>query len=143
MKPNKENIINDILIELEKGINYNECLVLFGTKWNLPKTTFTRYWKIANERYRDVLNSRQKELDVLTTDLEKERLKSAILTKYERLMIAQGIAQGKARKIGDTVMIPSDGDRIRALDFIAKVEGDYTASKTEIEILKGAKITIE
>jgi len=143
MKPNKENIINDILIELEKGINYNECLVLFGTKWNLPKTTFTRYWKNANDRYREVLNSRQKELDVLTTDLEKERLKSAILTKYERLMIAQGIAQGKARKIGDTVMIPSDGDRIRALDFIAKVEGDYTASKTEIEILKGAKITIE
>lgn len=143
MKPNKENIINDILIELEKGINYNECLILFGTKWNLPKTTFTRYWKNANDRYREVLNSRQKELDVLTTDLEKERLKSAILTKYERLMIAQGIAQGKARKIGDTVMIPSDGDRIRALDFIAKVEGDYTASKTEIEILKGAKITIE
>ena len=143
MKPNKENIINDILIELEKGINYNECLVLFGTKWNLPKTTFTRYWKNANDRYREVLNSRQKELDALTTDLEKERLKSAILTKHERLMIAQGIAQGKARKIGDTVMIPSDGDRIRALDFIAKVEGDYTASKTEIEILKGAKITIE
>jgi len=82
-------------------------------------------------------------LDVLTTDLEKERLKSAILTKHEILMIAQGIAQGKARKIGDTVMIPSDGDRIRALDFIAKVEGYYTASKTEIEILKGAKITIE
>lgn len=137
MKPNKENIIQNILIELEKGVTYNDCLVLFGTKWNLPKTTFTRYWNKANEAYKEVLNRRQTELNVLSTDLEKERLKTAILTKYERLMIAQGIAQGKARKIGDQILIPSDGDRIRALDFIAKVEGDYVASKIDATI-KGA-----
>ena len=143
MKPNKENIINDILIELEKGITYNDCLVLFGTKWNLPKTTFTRYWNTANERYKEVLNKRQNELNALSIDLEKERLKSALLTKHERLLIAQGIAQGKAWKSGDVMVVPSAGDRIRALDFIAKVEGDYTATKSEIEVLKGAKIIIE
>lgn len=143
MKPNKENIINDILIELEKGITFEDCFKLIQTKSNLVRSTFSSYWKIANERYKEVLSKRQQELNTLSTDLEKERLKSALLTKHDRLLIAQGIAQGKARKIGDSIMIPSDGDRIRALDFIAKVEGDYTATKSEIEVLKGAKIIIE
>lgn len=143
MKPNKENIINDILIELEKGITFEDCFKLIQTKSNLVRSTFSSYWKIANERYKEVLSKRQQELNTLSTDLEKERLKTAILTKHDRLLIAQGIAQGKARKIGDSIMIPSDGDRIRALDFMAKVEGDYTATKSEIEVLKGAKIIIE
>lgn len=143
MKPNKENIINDILIELEKGITFEYCFKLIQTKSNIVRSTFSSYWKIANERYKEVLSKRQEELNKLSTDLEKERLKTAILTKHDRLLIAQGIAQGKARKIGDSIMIPSDGDRIRALDFIAKVEGDYTATKSEIEVLKGAKIIIE
>ena len=143
MKPNKENIVKDILIELEKGISYNECLALNGTKWQLAVRTFTRYWKTANEAYKEALNKRQTELDALTTDLEKERLKSALLTKHQRLLMAQGIAQGKAWKSGDVMVVPSAGDRIRALDFIAKVEGDYTATKSEIEVLKGAKIIIE
>lgn len=143
MKPNKENIINDILIELEKGTTYSDCFAVIERKWTLSESSFKRYWKDANEAYKELLNKRQKELDALSTDLEKERLKSALLTKHQRLLMAQGIAQGKAWKSGDVMVVPSAGDRIRALDFIAKVEGDYTATKSEIEVLKGAKIIIE
>lgn len=131
MKPNKENIINDILIELEKGITFSDCLALNGTKWQLSQRTFARYWKDANEAYKEVLNKRQKELADISTEAEKERLKSALLTKHERILIAQSIAQGKAWKSGDIKIVPSAGDRIRALDFIAKVEGDYSPIKSE------------
>jgi hypothetical protein len=143
MKPNKENTVQDILIELEKGISYNECMALNGKKWQLAERTFVRYWNKANEQYKEVLNKRQKELNDISTEAEKERLKSALLTKHERLLIAQGIAQGKAWKSGDIKVVPSAGDRIRALDFIAKVEGDYTAVKTELDLITGAKIIIE
>lgn len=135
MKPNKENIINDILIELEKGITFSDCLALNGTKWQLSQRTFARYWKDANEAYKEVLNKRQKELADISTEAEKERLKSALLTKHERILIAQSIAQGKAWKSGDIKVVPSAGDRIRALDFIAKVEGDYAPNKTDINVL--------
>ena len=143
MKPNKENIIHDILIELEKGTTYTDCIGVIRSKSKLAESTFANYWNEANERYKEVLNNRQKELNVLSTDIEKERLKTAILTKHERLMIAQGIAQGKARKIGDQILIPSDGDRIRALDFIAKVEGDYVASKIDATINGADEIIIK
>lgn len=134
MKPNKENIINDILIELEKGITYSDCLALNGRKWQLSPRTFARYWKDANEAYKEALNKRQKELADISTEAEKERLKSALLTKHERILIAQSIAQGKAWKSGDIKIVPSAGDRIRALDFIAKVEGDYSPIKSETTI---------
>lgn len=143
MKLNKENIINDILVELEKGITFEACFKLIQTKSNLVRSTFASYWKIANERYRDVLNMRQKELGELSTVIEKERLKSALLTKHDRLLIAQGLAQGKAWKVGDAVMIPTAGDRIRALDFIAKVEGDYATQKFQTEISGAEEIVIK
>ena len=134
MKPNKENIINDILIELEKGITFSDCLALNGTKWQLSQRTFARYWKDANEAYKEVLNKRQKELADISTEVEKERLKMAILTKHERMKIASNIAQGKARKVNDQIIIPTDGDRIRALDYLAKIEGDYAPNKTDIKV---------
>jgi len=133
-----KSLVYDYLTNGNRGkSNFYELL---RTNYKCEKSNTLKQYDIYEAEYDLTLN---KGKDDIILDSEKERLKSAILTKHERLMIAQGIAQGKARKIGDTVMIPSDGDRIRALDFIAKVEGDYTASKTEIEILKGAKITIE
>lgn len=123
MKPNKENIVKDILIELEKGITYNDCLALFGTKWNLPKTTFTRYWKTANEAYKEALNKRQTELDALTTDLEKERLKKAIITKDRALELLSKTAEGKARKVGNDIIAPSYSESTNAIKTMAELQG--------------------
>lgn len=131
MKPNKENIINDILIELEKGITFSDCLALNGTKWQLSQRTFARYWKKANEAHKDVLNKRQKELADISIEAEKERLKMAILTRHERMKIASDIGKGKAWKVGDEILIPTSSDRLRALDYLSKVEGDYAPIKSE------------
>ena len=129
MKPNKENIINDILIELEKGTTYSDCFVVIGRNWTLSESSFKRYWKDANEAYKKVLNKRQTELDALTTDLEKERLKSAILTKHERMEIASNIAKGKAWKSGNVMVVPNASDRMKACDYLSKIDGDYAPTK--------------
>ena len=75
-----------------------------------------------------------KEKYILNIDEEKEAFKSNILTKLQRLEIASNIAQGKARKVNDQIIIPTDGDRIRALDYLAKIEGDYAPNKTDINV---------
>ena len=143
MKPNKENIVKDILIELEKGISYNECLALNGTKWQLAVRTFTRYWNTANERYKDVLNKRQKELDDITTEAEKERLKSAILTKDKALALLTKTAEGKARQVGKEVIIPSHSDSTNAIKTMAELLGWKTPQEFDIKttdlIIKGKK----
>lgn len=132
MKPNKENIIQDILIELEKGTTYTDCFVVIGRNWTLSESSFKRYWKDANEAYKEALNKRQAELNALTTDLEKERLKSAILTKFERMEIASNIAKGKAWKSGNVMIVPNASDRMKACDYLSKIDGDYAPTKTDI-----------
>lgn len=132
---NKQAYIDFILEELNKGnILYKDVYLAFLSKFKLSEPTFVTYWKKANETYKDILNKRQKELADISTEAEKERLKMAILTKHERMKIASDIGKGKAWKVGDEILIPTSGDRLRALDYLSKVEGDYAAIKTETEI---------
>lgn len=67
-------------------------------------------------------------------DAEKERLKMDILTKFERMKIASDIGRGKAWKVGDDVIKPNANDRLKALDYLSKVDGDYAATKLETEL---------
>jgi hypothetical protein len=129
MKPNKENIINDILIELEKTTTFVDCFKLIQTKSNLARSTFSSYWNIANERYKDILNKRQIELDKISVDVEKERIKSALLKREEALLIVANIAKGNLRKVGDDVIIPSDSDRLRAIERLSKMCGWESPTK--------------
>lgn len=142
MKPNKENIIQDILIELENGTTYTECIGVIRSKSKLAESTFATYWNDANERYKDVLNKRQTILNEVSTDLEKERLKKAILTKHERMEIASNIAKGKAWKSGNVIIVPNASDRMKACDYLSKIDGDYSPSKTDVTVTEN-KVTIE
>lgn len=132
-KLNKQKAIELILAELDKGSTYSICMALNGTKWHVAERTFKRYWKEANSIYLERQEQVQKELESKRLKAEEERLKKAILTKDERLEIASSIAMGKARKIGEQILIPSDGDRLRALDYLAKVSGDFAPKKAEID----------
>jgi (p)ppGpp synthase/HD superfamily hydrolase len=91
MKPNKQNIINDILIELEKGIERVDCLAIIANKWQTATRTFDRYWKEANEQYKIKLESINKSLLEQSTEEQKERLKSGLKSKTDRLLILQNL----------------------------------------------------
>ena len=139
-KPNKENIITDMLIELERGISYSDCLVLNGTKWNLPKTTFVRYWKSANERHAINQESTQKAIAEQSIEAGKERVKTAILTKEQRMKILTDIAQGNICVTKPMVVngiltqaevIPDFSDRKAAIAELNKMDGSYAPAKVE------------
>ena len=139
-KPNKENIITDMLIELEKGISYSDCLALNGTKWNLPKTTFVRYWKTANERHAVNQESMQKAISEEYIQSGKERVKMAILTKEQRMEILTSIAKGEIPLtkpmivdgvIQEVPVVPNWMDRKSAIAELNKMDGAYAPIKTE------------
>jgi len=136
MKPNKENIITEILIELEKGIGFSECLELFGTKWNLPKTTFSRYWKTANERHLINQQEAQKRIGDILTDNLINNLNSAILSKNEALEILTEIAKAeiKEAKEGEIQNFPPKViERIQAIKTISEMQGWNAPIKSDIK----------
>lgn len=120
---------------LSKGLrgksNFYELL---RTSHFCEKSKTLKQYDIYESEYDLNLN---KGKDDIILDTEKERLKLAILTKLERMKIASDLGRGKAWKVGDEVMIPTANDRLKALDYLSKVDGDYAAIKLDTEI-KGA-----
>lgn len=133
MKPNKQNIINDILIELEKGIGYKDCLVVIGIKWKLPPTTYSRYWKTANEQYKIKQDLIQKELLITSTEAQKERLKKAILSKDEILEKLTEIANEAFSNSKDGTNIDYN-NRINAIKVLVDILGLKAPTNTNVSI---------
>lgn len=132
MKPNKQTYIDFILIELEKGIGYNDCLALIGSKWKLPPTTYSRYWKKSNEQYRNKQELINKELAAISIDAEKQRLKKAIMTKDDILEKLTEIANAKAKKLPDgTILMPDYNNQISAMKTIVDIQGFKAITKTD------------
>jgi len=141
MKPNKENIITDILIALERGTTYNSCLAEIDFIWECSETTFSRYWKEANARYRKVNEEIQLDLKSALKDSAEARLKMGILTKLERMDILSDIARGKLiltkyivcdGMIQEREIAPDYNDRKGAIAELNKMDGDYAPVKKDI-----------
>lgn len=141
-KINKHKAIDLILAEMKQG-NIDAPVILQKlTKHYKNVKTFYNHYNQAKEIYQERQKPIQKQLDDDYVEQEKERQKKAILSKHERLEIASKIAKGESWKVGKTVMIPNGSDRLKALDYLAKVDGDYMATKTDITT-QGEKINNE
>lgn len=55
--PKKEQTVNEMLLEIEMGITYSECMKLNERLWKLPETTYNRYWSEASKRYKARLDA--------------------------------------------------------------------------------------
>jgi hypothetical protein len=71
------------------------------------------------------------------------------------MKIAESIALGKAKRVEGQIIMPSPSDQLKALDYLAKIDGDYAPAKIAntdsegkdkehqvLELPNGAKITI-
>lgn len=133
VKPNKQTYIDFILIELEKGIEKIDCLAIIGEKWRIASRTFDRYWKTANEQYRNKQDLINKELTAISIDAEKQRLKKAIMTKDDILEKLTEIANAKAKKLPDgTILMPDYNNQISAMKTIVDIQGFKAITKTEL-----------
>ena len=137
MKPNKEQYIDFIVNELKNGnVLYKDVSLVFLGKFRLSGPTFDKYWKLANEAHREAQQAIKEAKEVQTITNELDKLKTLNLTKIDRMKIAEGIAMGKAKRIEGQIIVPSHADQLKALDYLAKIEGDYAPTKvaqTDVE----------
>lgn len=128
-KLSKEATIELILEQVEIGSPYKMTREVIQSKTKLAESTFASYWKTANERYREAQQAIKKATEVQSIEGELNKLKTLQLTKLDRMKIAEGIAMGKAKRIEGQILVPSPSDQLKALDYLAKIDGDYAPTK--------------
>lgn len=137
----KENIITEMLTELARGITYKDCLDLMDLNWSLGPSTFKRYWKEANDRYRGFNVTAQKAIEATVVELATEKARSRILDKYERMEILSQIARGEVivpkPMVCDGVIeypaVEADWQsRKAAIAELNKMDGEYAPIKKDI-----------
>ena len=133
MKPNKQTYIDFILNELEKGkVQYKDVVSVFCEKFRLSERTFDNYWKEANIKYQEQRTEINKAKIEESINQEREAIKTLTLDKIARMKIAEEIALGKAKRIEGTLVLPTFGDRLKALDYLSKIEGDYAPKELNV-----------
>lgn len=133
-----------ILSEMEKGLTFNDTYAVISRNVQLSERAFSNYWKECQKEYLEQQNRLEKAKEDARVEIEKEAVKYRILSRYERMEIASRIAMGEERDVvtktdGDGNVIekakisPSDNERVRALDYLSKIEGDYAPEKMEVD----------
>ena len=127
-----KSLVYDYLTNGNRGkSNFYELL---RTNYKCEKSNTLKQYDIYEAEYDLNLN---KGKDDIILESEKERLKSAILTKFERMEIASNIAKGKAWKSGNVMIVPNASDRMKACDYLSKIDGDYAPQKID-NTIKGS-----
>ena len=141
MKPKKEQTVNEMLLEIEMGISYTECLRINDGLWGLPSSTFDRYWAEASKRYKARLDAIEEATTKVAVSMEVKALKKAILSKHERQEILTQIAKGEIPLVKHIVcdgviqevdVVPAWADRRAAIAELNKMDGDYAPVKKDI-----------
>jgi hypothetical protein len=140
----KEIYIDFIINELEKGnVKYNDVSSLFCTNFHLTIRSFAKYWNIANEAYKERRSLINEAKLNETIQIEKEAVKSDILSKEEAMAILTEIAKGGAKDVGDKTIIPNPAERKSAIEVLAKLNGWEAPKKTETTITTETDIIIK
>ena len=154
-----ENYISFIANELTKGnVVYKDVLKLFLSKFKCSEPTFVTYWKRANDKHRITQIEAQKEADNVIIQSTKNNALNSVKTKTQRLEVYQKQIDNTITEIEngiteDTIFVSGAPKKIirkhtvnevailrRTLrdlqSEISKIEGDYAATTTKIEIQK-------
>ena len=140
MKPKKEQTVNEMLLEIEMGITYSECMKLNESLWKLPETTYNRYWSEASKRFKARLDAIEEATTKAAVSMEIKALKKAILSKHERQELLSKLATGEIRSWREVVTESgvikleyySAAEAKQNIAELNKMEGDYAPVKKDI-----------
>ena len=140
MKPKKEQTVNEMLLEIEMGTSYTECLKINGGLWGLPPTTFDRYWGEASKRFKARLDAIEEATTKVAVSMEIKALKKAILSKHERQELLSKLATGEIRSWREVVTESgvikleyySASEAKQNIAELNKMDGDYAPVKKDI-----------
>ena len=140
MKPKKEQTVNEMLLEIEMGISYSECLRINDGLWGLPSSTFDRYWAEASKRFKARLDAIEEATTKAAESMEIKALKKAILSKHERQVLLSKLATGEIRSWREVVTESgvikleyySASEAKQNIAELNKMDGDYAPAKKDI-----------
>ena len=81
------------------------------------------YLKQAKEYNRSRIQKQEEAKDAILLNDAEEAIKLGILSRNECLKTLSNIARGDTRTVGDNTVVPTDGDRIRAITQLSKMQG--------------------
>ena len=140
MKPKKEQTVNEMLLEIEMGISYSECLRINDGLWGLPSSTFDRYWAEASKRFKARLDAIEEATTKAAVSMEIKALKKAILSKHERQELLSKLATGEIKSWREVVTESgvikleyySASEAKQNIAELNKMDGDYAPVKKDI-----------
>ena len=145
-KPSTQIIIDAIIKGIEQGKTFDTCLKLYGTKWNLTRSTFIRRWKDANEQHTVKQQAIKSKLAIIDQQAAIDARKKAIMNADERKEWLTKMINGEMKakrpfvingKIMEYPEDPSHSDRLKALAELNKMDGEYAPTKNAITDTKG------
>jgi hypothetical protein len=131
IKPNKENLITEILFLLQKGSTYTETKKVILSKFKLTEVTFVSYWKESNERHSKIQLATQTAIVEQSINADLDRLKLNILTKTDALLILTDIAKENLKESVNG-SISAKLEQISAIKTIAELQGWNEAIKSDV-----------
>ena len=140
-KPNKENIITEILIELKKGTTFTQCFEVILSKFKLSEPTFSTYWKEANSKHQTSQLEQQNVINEESIKGTQKLIESTNITKESLLK--------ELDEVKRECMVKDDNGRfnaqavIKAIEVQAKMLGLNEAQKQELIINKGFYFDLE
>lgn len=154
----EQSQLSFIADRLREGNKRNEIMAKFGKKWpKVPSRTFDRRLKAANT----IVQAEQqaiKEQARVEVRAEVERLKSSIMGTVERKAYLSEIVKGNVKIsvkkpmydpqqkkfVGVPVEeVPDHAARIRAIQELNKMEGDYAPQRIDATVNKIGKDAVE
>jgi hypothetical protein len=88
-KPNKENIVSEILVQLAGNKSYTETFEVILSKFKLSEPTFVTYWKEAGIKHRETQEATQKAIAEQSITMAVEAAKQGKKSKDEYVMEIQ------------------------------------------------------
>lgn len=129
------------LLKLEPALTYNECFTKYLQSFTNSRQTFTKDWKIANERAKEYQIKANKAKDDISIAIELESVKSGLKSKLKRQLELQEMLEPEYRTKdvvglfkGEVVYTerPLTPTEIKNIHIeLSKMDGSYAPTKQE------------
>lgn len=114
-KISRSKIIDEFVFLLKEGKSKNDIFMYYLA--NYEKRSEVTLLKYLDEALQKIEKERQKE------KAEKEKSENVVFNREDILRILSQIGSGKEREVVGEILIPSDAERIRALQAISTMQG--------------------
>lgn len=131
MKPSQEIYINFCIEHLNqnKNVNRRDVMPHFVEQFSVTGRTFDKYWALAQKRFIEIQKKITENLEATIIEEADSANRKGILSRLERMEIASKIAKGEAHQVGDKTEIPTQKERLAALEYLSKIDGDFAPDK--------------